>query len=115
MSHWYLDGDEFDKEWETFKAETKESGFQLNFANKQAAVEELKKLFGMRVVSVQESGIKIRMKLSGKYLGVYRTMFILTIAFDTKTGCLLNMQAKSEIEKLIKELTGPMCDDDDDD
>lgn len=52
MSHWYLDGDEFDKEWETFKAETKESGFQLNFANKQAAVEELKKLFGMRVVSV---------------------------------------------------------------
>ena len=31
------------------------------------------------------------MKLAGKYLGVHKTLFLLTIAFDTKTGCLLNI------------------------
>ena len=69
----------------------------------------------MSVVSYEESGIKIIMKMAGKYLGVHKVLFILTIAFDTKTGCLLNLEAKSEKQKLIKELTSPMCDDDDDD
>ena len=68
----------------------------------------------MRVVSVEESGIKIIMKLAGKYMGIHRALFILTVAFDTKTGCLLNMEAKADLDKLVRELTSPMRDDDDD-
>lgn len=112
MSYWFLDSDEFEKEWEVLKAPAVEEGFQLNFANKQAAVDELKKLFGMKVVSIEESGVMIVMKLAGKYLGIRRTLFRLTIAFDTKTGCLLDMKAKSELEGLVQELTSPMRDDD---
>ena len=55
------------------------------------------------------------MKLAGKYMGIHRALFILTVAFDTKTGCLLNMEAKADLDKLVRELTSPMRDDDDDD
>ena len=36
-------------------------------------------------------------------MGIHRALFILTVAFDTKTGCLLNMEAKADLDKLVRE------------
>lgn len=95
MSHWFLDSEEFNKEWENLKESSEESTFKLNYASKQAAVEELRRKFGMRPISTEESGNRVTLNLAGKYLGVHKTLATLTVAFDTKLGCVFRMKTTS--------------------
>ena len=46
----------------------------------------------------------VLVNLAGKFLGADSVLMILSLAFDTKMGCLLKIRVKTEEEDLTTEL-----------
>lgn len=106
MSHWNIEKAEFDKIWQKTKGEKVTGTFKLNYASKQAAIQELMKKYGITKIYEEEvqNSNKVTLQLAGKYLGNFKTLMTLVVGFDTKLGCVVKITVLSEKEDLGQEL-----------
>ena len=98
MSNWLIEKTEFENQWKNIKGEVAQGTYQLHYASKQAAIQELTKKFGITKIYEEEApnSNKVSLMLAGKYLGKYKTLMNLMVGFDTKLGCVVKVVAKSE-------------------
>ena len=92
--------------WTKSKGEKSQGTFQLNYASKQAAIQELMKKYGMTKIYEEEvpNSNKVTLQLAGKYLGNFKTLMTLILGFDTKLGCVVKVMVLAEKEDLGQEL-----------
>ena len=84
---------EFEAHWNNIKTEKAQGTFQLNYASKQAAIQELLKKYGITKIHEEEvaNSNKVTLQLAGKYLGNFKTLMNLMVGFDTKLGCVVKI------------------------